>query len=489
LCLGGRVGTANNPTISSDIDGIITGSGTASKNLLIHSNPSLDGYTEFDGQLRIKAGTPFGVGSQVIGESAGGALQILGLSPSTATSVVGGGLRAIALDPDSIATPILVQDSTYASLIIPGQIHLASPGGNAFIFAIIAGATIMITDSTNKLKVGLFSDNNTIVADGTTQTLDEQVSFESEPVLQSNNGGVLTINDSKVVWDNFSLATDGTPGGSVTVIDHAVAISAPTIGDFCVITNRRGLWFKDYFDSGGIVVRGTATNQIAVDVEDLPPHPVNPGVLMLSLRSVGAGVQMRHVGAAVFGANAAPTGAYILEVIGNAHISGKLTVDGAIDPTDITYSSQLISTIVTGTAPMVVASTTGVTNLNADMVDGLHATAFASAATLIPLSAQSNDIVDTTVTGTAGFYRVHVYLVDSTAALAAGTVSCNIKFNDGSAAQTITVGPIALATLGSMTQATIFVNLASGNLTYGTVHTGSFLGSQYGLFITWEKVA
>jgi len=43
----------------------------------------------------------------------------------------------------------------------------------------------------------------------------------------------------------------------------------------------------------------------------------------------------------------------------------KLTVDGAIDPTDITYSGQLISTLGPGTSPMVIASTDLVTNLNA----------------------------------------------------------------------------------------------------------------------------
>lgn len=41
------------------------------------------------------------------------------------------------------------------------------------------------------------------------------------------------------------------------------------------------------------------------------------------------------------------------------------------------YSRQLTSTVATGTAPLVVTSTTAVTNLNADMLDGKHASAFA----------------------------------------------------------------------------------------------------------------
>jgi hypothetical protein len=43
--------------------------------------------------------------------------------------------------------------------------------------------------------------------------------------------------------------------------------------------------------------------------------------------------------------------------------------------------SRLTSTVATGTAPLTVSSTTAVTNLNADLLDGLHSTAFVPART------------------------------------------------------------------------------------------------------------
>lgn len=43
---------------------------------------------------------------------------------------------------------------------------------------------------------------------------------------------------------------------------------------------------------------------------------------------------------------------------------------GAITVTSVSYSGQLTSTVATGTAPMVVASTTKVANLNVDLLDG-----------------------------------------------------------------------------------------------------------------------
>lgn len=44
---------------------------------------------------------------------------------------------------------------------------------------------------------------------------------------------------------------------------------------------------------------------------------------------------------------------------------------------NVLTSSRFASTVATGTAPMAISSTTVVTNLNADMVDGKHASDFA----------------------------------------------------------------------------------------------------------------
>lgn len=57
--------------------------------------------------------------------------------------------------------------------------------------------------------------------------------------------------------------------------------------------------------------------------------------------------------------------------IDGASIGGTTAGSGAF--TSISASSQFTSTVSTGTAPMVIASTTAVTNLNADMLDGQHA--------------------------------------------------------------------------------------------------------------------
>lgn len=56
---------------------------------------------------------------------------------------------------------------------------------------------------------------------------------------------------------------------------------------------------------------------------------------------------------------------------GTANVSGDMTGVGSI-----TMSGQLTSTVASGTAPFIVASNTVVGNLNADLLDGLHAERF-----------------------------------------------------------------------------------------------------------------
>jgi hypothetical protein len=76
----------------------------------------------------------------------------------------------------------------------------------------------------------------------------------------------------------------------------------------------------------------------------------------------------------------------------------KLQVNGSVVGTVIKGSS-LTSTVATGTAPLTVASTTAVTNLNADLLDGNHASAFYLATN--PSGYTTNTGTVTGVTGTA----------------------------------------------------------------------------------------
>ncbi|MGA8029286.1 MAG: hypothetical protein WB992_19265, partial [Bryobacteraceae bacterium] len=69
----------------------------------------------------------------------------------------------------------------------------------------------------------------------------------------------------------------------------------------------------------------------------------------------------------------------LLEVNGTAKFDGAVTFAGGETYTgNVTTSGQLISTVATGTAPLSVASTTQVANLNASLLGGMAASAFAT---------------------------------------------------------------------------------------------------------------
>lgn len=109
----------------------------------------------------------------------------------------------------------------------------------------------------------------------------------------------------------------------------------------------------------------------------------------------------------------------------------------------------------------------------------------------VSLPGQTADVGDTNFagTGTTGLYRIEVYLVDTAADLTAGAITAHIKFNDGSAAHDVTVGPVVLTTLGAFAQATIFARRASANITYGVTHTGIFGTATYAVYATAERLA
>jgi hypothetical protein len=79
------------------------------------------------------------------------------------------------------------------------------------------------------------------------------------------------------------------------------------------------------------------------------------------------------------------------------------TADTAVGP--ITFPAAIVSTVATGTAPLTIASTTAVSNLNADQTDGYDADEASTASTLAARDASgnltANVLISDVATGTA----------------------------------------------------------------------------------------
>ena len=123
-----------------------------------------------------------------------------------------------------------------------------------------------------------------------------------------------------------------------------------------------------------------------------------------------------------------------LDVDANANIDGTLTVDG-----------QITSNVSTGTPPLVVASTTKVNNLNADLLDGFTTDSTANANTIVLRDASgdfaANKITVATGTGSGAGIQGNALTADTLKTARTitvdGVVNGNVSFN-GSADVTIT---------------------------------------------------
>lgn len=118
----------------------------------------------------------------------------------------------------------------------------------------------------------------------------------------------------------------------------------------------------------------------------------------------------------------------------------------------------------------------------------LLAAGIMTAVSTIALTNQGADITTTTITGTAGTYLISYVMEDTTADLTAGAVTLTFAWTDGAGATTLPSAALLLTAVGR-TSGTVQVQLASGNLTYATSHTGIFGTSKYALYISTIRLS
>ena len=133
-----------------------------------------------------------------------------------------------------------------------------------------------------------------------------------------------------------------------------------------------------------------------------------------------------------------------LSVTNNATIGGTLGVTGAITGSSTIQGTRFISTVATGTAPLTVASTTKVTNLNVDQLDSLDSTAFGQIAA-------NNSWTGTNTIGVTNAAAFRVQNAGGTAVITADTSSGavllgqastsngTLRFNNASNANTVSL--------------------------------------------------
>lgn len=104
----------------------------------------------------------------------------------------------------------------------------------------------------------------------------------------------------------------------------------------------------------------------------------------------------------------------------------------------------------------------------------------------VSLTGQVADINATTLTSTVGLYRVSYSLQDTTSDITAGAVVLTLAYTDGAGSTTATATQVLTGT--GRQNGSVYIQLASGNLTYAITHTGLFGTATYALNISTERL-
>lgn len=108
---------------------------------------------------------------------------------------------------------------------------------------------------------------------------------------------------------------------------------------------------------------------------------------------------------------------------------------------------------------------------------------------LVALANQGADIGSTNFThgNVAGTYRVNYSIEDTTSDLTAGTLTLTISYTDDAGAATTTANQVLTGT--GRTSGLIYLQTASGNVSYAVSHTGLFGTAKYSLYASLERIS
>ena len=227
------------------------------------------------------------------------------------------------------------------------------------------------------------------------------LTFESD--IATGVGAPFTVASAAVVTNLNADTVDGIQGASILLKDGTVAMTGALDMGAKAITNAAGVGTTTVTASGlakaltfeSTQVTGTAPLVVASTtvVTDLNADQLDgnhAAAFAVAAKGVtngdthdhagGDGAQIAHSGLSGLTAPADDHTQYLL-ADGTRALSGNWTVGAKnITSTAAISGSTLVATLASGgAAPMTITSTTKVTNLNADMLDGLHDTSFLKA--------------------------------------------------------------------------------------------------------------
>jgi len=226
----------------------------------------------------------------------------------------------------------------------------------------------------------------------------------------------LTVNQTALVTNFNADLLDGQHGAyyaTAASLGGYLPLTGGTLtgtltGTVGIFTTVRTTELTSLLGSNGpITITPDGTGHVHINSTDIRLGPNNTNAT-LATRGTGDLILRTNEGSAVEGSIRIYDGAN-----GNIEITPNGTgtvVVGKLSGTTGSFSGQITSTVATGTAPLVITSTTAVTNLNADLLDGQHGSYYQNAGNLnagtVPLARLSGSY-NIDITGSSAFVFVN----------------------------------------------------------------------------------
>jgi hypothetical protein len=226
----------------------------------------------------------------------------------------------------------------------------------------------------------------------------------------------LTVNQTALVTNFNADLLDGQHGAyyaTAASLGGYLPLTGGTLtgtltGTVGIFTTLRASELTSLLGSNGpITITPDGTGHVHINSTDIRLGPNNTNAT-LATRGTGDLILRTNEGSAVEGSIRIYDGAN-----GNIEITPNGTgtvVVGKLSGSTASFSGQITSTVATGTAPLVITSTTAVTNLNADLLDGQHGSYYQNAGNLnagtVPLARLSGSY-NIDITGSSAFVFVN----------------------------------------------------------------------------------
>ena len=282
-------------------------------------------------------------------------------------------IRSYSMSDAGFTAALATAASGDIILVPPGT--LTAGGGSYSAGDELATGAITVTSNAGNVISGL--------------TVGIQYAIEAFNGYWNRGGG----GSSGLTESNFSFSLTPTTGFTGNVgrsIWGGVTYENTTPPDFA--TSAEMFTGADTKRYGRIYFTAPATSIYVRVADEQEYFADNQGSLswrLLAAQTIASNVIPSGVEVVGLGKNAIFDGAIENNgILTNIQVTGAITGAGQIrlvpNPTVELFSNQIKSLIATGTAPFVIASTTAVTNLNADLVDGEHAQKSNLSATTAP---------------------------------------------------------------------------------------------------------